>query len=483
MSETMYYILSAVLTVGVLIGIALMSKVKTAFLGNTLSAVCMAAAILITLYKNDLLGGALLWIAMGVGLALGIWGAYKVKMIQMPQAVALLNGFGGGASAIVGVMELINPSVPGAFSSCTAALAVAVGMLTLTGSLVAGGKLQGILGQRPVVWRGHALLTVGSALLTALTVVLLTLDVSIPLMTLLCLLLSGFFGVAFAIRVGGADMPITISLLNSFSGVAAGIAGLAISDPLLVAIGGVVGASGLLLTQIMCRAMNRHLMDILLGKTVKAAAHAPAAAPAPAEPIKAEDVENLAAALTQVIKAATIPGEDGATADMGDPSGWLKEAKRVIIVPGYGMALAQAQEHVKRLADLLEGQGAEVKYAIHPVAGRMPGHMNVLLAEVDVSYDALCEMDDINPEFATCDACVVVGANDVINPAANTAEGTPIYGMPVLAVEDAKRLIICNYDMKPGYAGVDNPLYERAGVRLLLGDAKESLEMLLEEMA
>ncbi len=428
MSDVVYYIISAVLTVGVLVGIAMMSKVKSAPAGNILSAVCMAVAILVTLYRYEILSDAGLWVAMAVGLALGAFGAQKVKMIEMPQAVALLNGFGGAASAIVGVMELIQPSVAGAFSSATAGLAVAVGMLTLTGSLVAAAKLHGLIGQKPVVWNRHALLTIGSLVVTAVTIVLITVDVAVTPMTLLCLVFSGFFGVAFAIRVGGADMPITISLLNSFSGVAAGIAGLAIADPLLVAIGGVVGASGLLLTQIMCKAMNRHLMDILLGKTSAA-------------------------------------------------------AKQVIIVPGYGMALAQAQALVKQLADRLENQGTQVRYAIHPVAGRMPGHMNVLLAEVDVPYEQLCEMDDINPEFAACDVCVIVGANDVINPAANTAEGTPIYGMPVLNVENARHLIICNYDLKPGYAGVENPLYtKKGGVTMMLGDAKDSLQRLLDMM-
>ena len=468
MSNALYYILSAILTLLVLVGIAMMSKVKTAAAGNLLSAVCMAAMILVTLYRANLLTDAGLWISMAVGLAMGGYGATRVKMIQMPQAVALLNGFGGAASAIVGVMELLHPSVVSRFSSATAALAVAVGMLTLTGSLVAAGKLHGLMKQKPTVWRGHAALTIGSIALTLVTVVALTFDVSIGLMTLLCLLLSGFFGVAFAIRVGGADMPITISLLNSFSGVAAGIAGLAVADPLLVAIGGVVGASGLLLTQIMCRAMNRHLMDILLGKTSVATKHdQPAQAPHKAEAPKISE--------TSEIEEAAAPRET--------PAELLKKAKRVIIVPGYGMALAQAQELVKRLADRLEGFGAQVQYAIHPVAGRMPGHMNVLLAEVDVPYEQLFEMDAINDSFSSCDVCVIVGANDVVNPAANTAEGTPIYGMPVLNVGEARHVILCNYDTKPGYAGVDNPLYtQKKGVSLLLGDAKQTLQKLLDEL-
>ena len=325
-----------------------------------------------------------------------------------------------------------------------------------------------------------------------LAVALLTAGVSPGWMLFVCTVASGLFGVVFAVRVGGADMPITISLLNSFSGVAAGIAGLAIADPLLVAIGGIVGASGLLLTQIMCRAMNRSLSDILLGKTSASVRHygvpqtvsavpgAPAALGFSGGSTGFDIPDTLEAhGLSDTPEASETPETPAAPT----PAALLREAKRVIIVPGYGMALAQAQGLVKALADKLEAAGAEVQYAIHPVAGRMPGHMNVLLAEVDVPYDQLYEMDDINDAFALCDVCVVVGANDVVNPAANTAEGTPIYGMPVLDVENARHLILCNYDTKPGYAGVDNPLYTReSGVTLLLGDAKETLRGLLEAL-
>jgi NAD(P) transhydrogenase subunit beta len=253
-------------------------------------------------------------------------------------------------------------------------------------------------------------------------------------------------------------MPITISLLNSLSGVAGGIAGIAVGDTMLVAIGGIVGASGLLLTQIMCRAMNRKLISILLGSTsVKATA-----------PVQEE-----------------TPAEEEAAAEAAPartPGSILREAKKVILVPGYGMALAQAQNKVKALCDKLEANGAEVKFAIHPVAGRMPGHMNVLLCEVDVPYDKLYEMDAINGEFADCDAAVVIGANDVVNPAANTAEGTPIYGMPVLNVADAKHVIVCNFDKKPGYAGVPNPMYDDPDTILLLGDAKETVASLIDAL-
>lgn len=280
-------------------------------------------------------------------------------------------------------------------------------------------------------------------------------------------------------------MPITISLLNSLSGVAGAIAGLAISDLLLVAIGAIVGASGLLLTQIMCRAMNRHLMDILLGKTSVSTG---AATPTETESEKPDD----SACAGETDTSETTRGDRPTlAAPVADPettfADWVENAQRVILVPGYGMALSQAQAQVKRLLDYLEKSGKTVDFAIHPVAGRMPGHMNVLLAEVDVDYEKLREMKDINDDFASADLTVVIGANDVMNPAANTAEGTPIYGMPVLNVGDCAHVAIFNFDLKPGYAGVENPLYARAETepeRVLIfpGDAKETLAARLDAL-
>ena len=470
MTPVVYYVLCGVLTLGVLVGIALMSKVRTAVTGNLLSALCMAAAIVLTLFHAGIFDKPSdLWLCLivtAIGLVVGLLWAARIKMIEMPEIVALFNGFGGAASALVALATLIflPRESMNLFALITGAIALAVGMITLTGSLIAGGKLHKIINGRPVIWKGHKLILNTTMVLVVVTMALIVFVSAIPmwLSCLLCTLLSAFFGVAFALRVGGADMPITISLLNSLSGVAGSIAGMAIGDPLLVAVGGVVGASGLLLTQIMCKAMNRHLGDILLGKTSAPAkkAAAPAkkdAAPAPkAEPAPAP-----------APKAEKTPGEI------------LAAAKRVIIVPGYGMALAQAQHQVKKLADTLEADGVDVEFAIHPVAGRMPGHMNVLLAEADVPYEKLHEMEEINPRFADCDAAIVIGANDVTNPAANTAEGTPIYGMPVLDVEKARHIFICNYDLKPGYAGVENPIYTRKeGVTLMLGDAKKTVDEL-----
>ena len=447
--SAIYYIISAVLVLGVLVGISMMSKVKTARAGNTLSAVCTALAILVVLYDCQVLTAWQAWLGIAIGLVLGVIGAYKVKMIQMPQAVALLNGFGGLASSLVAILT-IQQAADDKFAVYVGAVALLVGWVTFTGSLVAAGKLHKLLPQKPVVWKAHSLIVAVTLIATLAAIVF------IPDCMWLISLLSAFFGVAFAIRVGGADMPITISLLNSLSGVAGGIAGIAVGDPLLVAIGGIVGASGLLLTRIMCKAMNRSLVSILIGSAPKKAS----------KPERKEETKEEPAEQTEE-KKEEITVED-----------ILSSAKKVIIVPGYGMALAQAQSNVKALADKLESNGAEVKFAIHPVAGRMPGHMNVLLCEVDVPYDKLYEMDAINGEFAECDVAIIVGANDVINPAANTAEGTPIYGMPVLNVADAKNVIICNYDTKPGYAGVPNPLYESEDTVMMLGDAKETVSAL-----
>ncbi len=461
MSSSTYYIFCAFSTLGVLIGISLMSKVRTSAKGNILSAICVTVAIFVTLYKYEITVDISLWITMAIGLIAGLIWAYRVKMIDMPQVVALLNGFGGAASAFVATITLLADTEIDTFSIVTGGLALAVGMVTLTGSLVAAAKLHKLISQKPVIMKGHQAASVASIIVIIFSIVVMPLvpvgSLKLWILTIGCWIISGFFGIVFAIRVGGADMPITISLLNSFSGVAGSIAGMAINNPLLVAIGGIVGASGLLLTRIMCRAMNRSLLDILLGKT---------------------SVSSNSDSLDTEERKSDGADEQNASID----SIQFSEAKNIIIVPGYGMALAQAQNLVKLLADKLEEKGTVVKYAIHPVAGRMPGHMNILLAEADVPYEKLFEMDVINSEFAECDIVIIVGANDVVNPAANTAEGTPIYGMPILTVDKAKQIIICNYDRKPGYAGVPNPLYSKPNVVLLLGDAKESLKTIIDKI-
>ena len=487
-------IISAILAVLVLAGISMMSKVKTAVAGNLLSAFAMLCGIVATLFFAGVVSVWTIYVSILVGALVGSLLAVRVKMIQMPQTVALFNGLGGGASALVGMLSAQSDS---AFVRFTALLAVAVGMVTLVGSLVAAGKLHRILPQKPVVWKGHSLCTL---LFLALTLGFVVAGIFADGIGLIVCLAGAFvaaslFGLWFSLRVGGADMPITISLLNSLSGVAGAIAGMAIGDVFLVAVGGIVGASGLLLTQIMCRAMNRKLGSILAGGTVKT----------PQPPVieeneeleqrvmdlekKIQELEALVADLEARVKALdgqlnAAPAAAPAVEETPDAAAVLSKAKDVIIVPGYGMALAQAQHQVRQLADKLESRGARVRFAIHPVAGRMPGHMNVLLAEADVDYEKLYEMDAINDDFKNADAVVVIGANDVLNPAARNAVGTPIYGMPVLNVDEAPEVIVCNFDLKPGYAGVENPLYTRGkGVYLELGDAKETLLRLIAGIA
>ena len=468
-------IISIVLSIAVLVGISMMSKVRTAVNGNLLSALAMLVGVIATLLYSGVLSAWTIYPAIIIGALIGAMMAQRVKMIQMPQMVALFNGLGGGASALVGILsatmlgfsaeQQAEMTATGymPFVKFTAMLAIAIGTITLVGSLIAAGKLHRVLPQKPVVLPNHSLYTIIFLLLTVGLVLASIWDTNMTVLVVACIVTSCLFGVFFSIRVGGADMPITISLLNSLSGVAGAIAGMAISDIFLVAVGGIVGASGLLLTQIMCRAMNRSLMSILLGgkAPVKKSANPVK------EEAKVEQKEEVAVAAEQPVAKKTA-------ADV------LAEAKDVIIVPGYGMALAQAQHQVKQLADLLEGRGARVRYAIHPVAGRMPGHMNVLLAEADVPYEQLYEMDQINDDFKNADVAIVIGASDVLNPAARNAEGTPIYGMPVLSVDEAPQVVICNYDLKPGYAGVENPLYSREqGVYLELGDAKETIQKLI----
>ena len=487
-------IISAILSVLVLAGISMMSKVKTAVAGNLLSAFAMLCGIVATLLFAGVVSVWTVYVSILIGALIGSLLAVRVQMIQMPQTVALFNGLGGGASALVGLLSVHGD---GAFVRFTALLAVAVGMVTLVGSLVAAGKLHRVLPQKPVVWKGHALCTLLFLVLTLAFVVAGAFAQGIGLT--LCLVgafvSASLFGLWFSLRVGGADMPITISLLNSLSGVAGSIAGMAIGDVFLVAVGGIVGASGLLLTQIMCRAMNRKLMSILTGGTMTPPASSPVIENENEELIqrmmdlekKIKELEAMVADLEARVKALdgqlnaapAAPAEEAPTA-----ASVLSKAKDVIIVPGYGMALAQAQHQVRQLADKLESRGARVRFAIHPVAGRMPGHMNVLLAEADVDYEKLYEMDTINDDFKNADAVVVIGANDVLNPAARDAVGTPIYGMPVLNVDQAPEVIVCNFDLKPGYAGVENPIYTREkGVYLELGDAKETLMRLMAGIA
>ncbi len=456
---------AALIVAGFLLGIRLMQSPRTALWGNRLGALSMALALCWVFLASD--GGqgrplaGLLW--AGLGAAAGIALGQSVKMIQMPQTVALLNGLGGAASALVAWAAVLAYAGQGSelLFWATAGLAVGVGALTLGGSLIAGAKLQGLAFQKPFQVRGHSyilrLLILSCGFLIALNMAFWGLFSSsyIPLIALLGLL-SGIF---MALRIGGADMPIIISLLNSLSGIAASVTGLAVENLILAGTGALVGVAGLILTRIMCRAMNRSLGAVLTGFTPAARQ----AGPQTGQP--AETGETGA------------PGENGRLTEAALPA-LLQEAARLIIVPGYGMAVAQAQQAVRRLVDALEQRGKEVKIAIHPVAGRMPGHMNVLLAEAGIDYEKLLDMETINPQFAAADLVVIVGACDVVNPAANSVQDTPISGMPVLQAEQAKNVIVCNLDEQPGYSGVENPLYEQPHVLTLWGDAARTVPRL-----
>ncbi|WP_165078515.1 MULTISPECIES: NAD(P)(+) transhydrogenase (Re/Si-specific) subunit beta [unclassified Desulfovibrio] len=474
MSSFAYYIIATVLAVAILYGLHLMSNVKTAVRGNAIAALAMALAILITMLRDDSFGSVTLWVAIAAGMAFGLFLSNKVKMIQMPQLVAFLHGFGGGAAALVGLIMLVDVGPESAFHRIDACLALCSGMTTIAGSFVAAGKLHQVLPQRPIVLPNHSRIV--NILLGIMGVALVIYNIApdfLPwLMIGLMFVTGALFGVVFTLRVGGADMPITISLLNSMGGISCAIAGFAVADPLLIAVGGIIGSAGYMLTRVMCKAMNRRLMPILLGES-SVAGKKPGAAPAAAAPAAPKSPAGPSG-------AAAAPAADAEANDDAEIAKLLRGANRVIIVPGYGMALAQAQHQVKQLADALEANGAKVDYAIHPVAGRMPGHMNVLLAEANVEYEHLLEMDTVNPLFPEADAVVIVGANDVVNPAANTAEGTPIYGMPILDVDKAKGIIVCNYDEKPGYAGVPNPLYKKQGVHMRLGDAAKTVAHLVD---
>ena len=453
-------VILGILILVILFGINSMSKVDNAKFGNRLSALAMLVAIIYTIIDADILSQPIIWAAIAVGLIIGYYMAIKVSMIEMPQTVAMLNAFGGLASAIVAMISI---NMEDKFVAITGILAIFIGVVTFVGSIVAALKLAKKIDGRPIVINGHSTLLNISLIATLIIAILAVMEViSQTTSIILISILSIVFGMLFAIRVGGADMPIVISLLNSTSGVAGSISGMVIFNPLLISVGSIVGASGLILTQIMCKSMNRHLSDILIGSKKKTS----------------ENKENIKASKDSKKEALIdkdIEKEEKKSFDYDN-------LKKVTIVPGYGMALSQAQSKVKELMEALEKQGAEVDFAIHPVAGRMPGHMNVLLAEVDIDYTKFKELEEANASFKDDDLVIVIGANDVVNPAANTAEGTPIYGMPVLNVDEASKVFILNFDKKPGYAGVENPLYEDGNTRLLLGDAKETIGTILDEI-
>ncbi|UMZ73654.1 NAD(P)(+) transhydrogenase (Re/Si-specific) subunit beta [Natranaerofaba carboxydovora] len=464
-------IFGAIVIVGFIIGIKLMQSPGTAVWGNRIGALSMVAGFVFAIIQFGVADEIIFWLFILIGVLLGAILAGKVQMIQMPQTVALFNGSGGGASAAVATVSALLYSTEGDWIFFfTSALALAIGSLTLFGSIIAAGKLQGWFSQESLNINGHNNLLVALLIIGALLVIISPAYNGMFFVMLwpFLLIISALYGFFMAIRIGGADMPVLISFLNSLSGIAAAVCGLAIEHIILVGAGALVGMAGLILTIIMCKAMNRSLKQVFSGikPSEKEQPDQIGVDQEDYDAVKHHETTDEPAEkeieLTPLDSAKTI----------------LDEANKVIIVPGYGLAVAQAQQELKQLIDLLEAEETEVKLAIHPVAGRMPGHMNVLLAEIGIDYDKLSEMDTINPEFPETDAVIVIGACDVVNPAASTSEGTPISGMPILEAHNAKNVIVCNLDDSPGYSGVPNTLYGKDNVILVWGDAKENINNL-----
>jgi NAD(P) transhydrogenase subunit beta len=445
-----------------IVGLKRLGSPATAPSGNRLSAWGMVLAVAITLVTSDILSWWEIALGAGVGGALGWWMAHAVKMTSMPQMVALLNGLGGGASLLVGGAEFLKVELAGGAIpvgvGITIQLSVLIGAVTLTGSLVAWAKLQEVLTGKPIT---YPLQKVVNALLFLAVLGLGAYQVITPEAYLLpfyaVIAVALVLGVLLVIPIGGADMPVVIALLNSYSGIAAAMTGFAIDNHVLIIAGALVGSSGIILTRIMCKAMNRSLANVLFGAFG-------------ADAVAAGGGGKSSSGLS----VRSVTPEDAAVQ--------LAYARNVIVVPGYGLAVAQAQHVVRELAELIEKNGGTVRYAIHPVAGRMPGHMNVLLAEANVPYDRLYDMDQINDQFAEADVAVVVGANDVVNPAAKTDPSSPIYGMPILEVDKARAVIVLKRGMNPGFAGIENELFYHPRTAMLFGDAKASLTALVGEI-
>jgi len=449
------YILSALLFG---LGLKLLSSPATARRGNLLSALGMLLAIGVTLFDKGIIDYRFIVVGIIVGSIVGVLAARLVAMTAMPEMVALLNGFGGIASLLVGWAEYNSNQSPGTFISVTIFLTVLIGGVTFSGSVIAWAKLKEIwIGNfgisKALVFKGQQFFN--SVLLLAILVgggIFLVDPGSGYAVFLVIIGLAFLLGIMAVIPIGGADMPVVISLLNSYSGMAACAAGFVIQNNILIVAGSLVGASGIILTNIMCKAMNRSLANVLFSGFGSVVSKATTSEQGEVKPVSVEDAYYL-----------------------------LEASSSVAFVPGYGLAVAQAQHAVRELSDLLEKNGCEVRFAVHPVAGRMPGHMNVLLAEADVPYDQLVEMEDINPIMETVDVCVVVGANDVVNPAALEDESSPIFGMPIIEVDRAKTVIVMKRSMATGFAGIQNPLFFKDNTRMLFGDAKSSLQGLVSE--
>jgi H+-translocating NAD(P) transhydrogenase subunit beta len=440
------------------LGIKRLSSPATARSGNVIAAAGMTIALVFTLVDPDIDTYWLIGAGVAIGTVVGVASARLVKMTAMPQMVALFNGVGGGAAALIAAAEFHRLAPAGGRLAAGVVIPIlfsaVIGTISFSGSLIAFGKLQELLPGRPLTFPGQQV--VNALLFAAVLVFAGLLAVTEAQAWMVAVLAGAFvFGVLLVIPIGGADMPVVISFLNAFTGLAAAAAGFLLENTALIIGGTLVGASGTLLTILMGRAMNRSLANVLFG--------AFGAAPP----------EALAAA------GAAVDGEVARETSAEDAAVMLAYANQVMIVPGYGLAVAQAQHAVRELAELLERRGAKVKYAIHPVAGRMPGHMNVLLAEANVPYPQLFDMENANPEFPRTDVALVIGANDVTNPAARSNPDSPLYGMPILDVDEAANVIVLKRSMNPGFAGIENDLYYNPKTAMLFGDAKASVEKLI----
>ena len=451
----MFYVIAAVLFI---LGLKKLSHPKTARNGNFIAGVGMLIAIVATLVAYSGIDWKLIAIGMIIGSLIGAIFAIKVQMTAMPQMVAILNGFGGGASALVAAAEFytkVSPTEPSTFLLSTIAISVFVGTLTFTGSFIAFGKLQGFISGQPIVFTGQKALNAIFAIgLIAFSVGMVIVPADMYMYFIGVVVLAALLGITLVIPIGGADMPVVISLLNSYSGIAAAATGFVLLNNGLIISGSLVGASGIILTNIMCKGMNRSLANVVFG---------------------AVGLQQEGAAGAQ--KQMNIKSYSTEEAAM-----ILDAAEKVIVVPGYGLAVAQAQHAIREVADYLQSKGKKVLYGIHPVAGRMPGHMNVLLAEANIPYEQLLDLDQINSEFEDCDVAIILGANDVVNPAARHDKSSPIYGMPIIDVDKAKTVLINKRTMNPGFAGIANELFGYDNSIMVFGDAKQMLQQLLKDL-
>jgi proton-translocating NAD(P)+ transhydrogenase subunit beta len=458
-SRTTTDLLYLVTIVAFILALSFLSRPDKARMGNWIGAAGMLLAIAVTFAQSSIVSYWEIALGMVIGGGFGAIAARRVKMTAMPQMVALFNGVGGGAAALVSWAEFHRQAPLAGHLKVDIAIAIMlsalIGAISFAGSMVAFAKLQELIQGRPITYPGQQVvnaLVVGGALAAGIAIAAGAEEQWLMWVLLAC---AAAFGVLFVLPIGGADMPVVISLLNAFTGLAAAATGFELENNVLIVAGMLVGASGTLLTLMMSRAMNRSIANVLFG------------------------------AFGQVTPAAAATDSNGGavrSATAEDVAVMLAYAHKVVVVPGYGLAVAQAQHDVRQLADLLEEKGVEVTYAIHPVAGRMPGHMNVLLAEANVPYPQLKEMDEANPEFARTDVVLVVGANDVVNPDARNNPGSPIYGMPILNVDEAETVVVLKRSMSPGFAGIENPLFFNPKTVMLFGDAKDSITKLIGDV-